>query len=98
MLYGPIYLKSDNGEGLITLDIYEDGEAMVCGIQRLEARFQSTTKWLTTIRKEIGKIERVAKEAGCTEMRVAGRDWSRVLHPVGYEYLMGVKNGLRKEL
>jgi hypothetical protein len=77
------------------LDVYEEDGRMICGVYRLEAKL-SRKDWLKNIRAEMGKLEDIAKAAGCVEMRVSGRDWSRVLPT--YEYLIGVKNGLRKAL
>lgn len=96
MRYGPIKLRSEVGEGEIILDVYEEDGRMICGIFHLAAKFISTGNWLTTIRNEMRKIEQISRDAGCVEMRLSGRDWSRCFPE--YEYLMGVKNGLRKEL
>jgi hypothetical protein len=48
------------------------------------------------MRGELRKIENIARDAGCTEMRVAGRDWSRILPD--YEPMPGIENRLRKAL
>jgi hypothetical protein len=48
------------------------------------------------VREQMRLIEQMAKESGVTEMRVAGRDWSRVLRD--YEPFDEVPNGLRKVL
>lgn len=92
---GPISLHSPNGHGEIMLEVYEEAGRMICGIYRLEAKMKRAN-WLTTMRAEMAKLEQIAKDAGCVEMRLGGRDWSRVFPE--YEYLMGVPNGLRKEL
>lgn len=92
---GPISLHSPNGHGEIMLDVYEEEGRMICGVYRLDAKLERNG-WLRNMRAEMAKLEQVAKDAGCVEMRLGGRDWSRVFP--GYEFLMGVKNGLRKAL
>lgn len=66
------------------------------------------TKWLggqieggpkartAIMRRAVDHIETVAKAAGCTEHRLCGRDWARILPD--YQPLEGHRNGLRKGL
>lgn len=42
------------------------------------------------------KIETMAREAGCHELRIAGRDWSKIFND--YEPYEGPRNGIRKVL
>jgi hypothetical protein len=82
---------------LVTLEIYAEGNKQVCGIHQIEGQLRLPPKsWLKAMRDELTKIEDIARDAGCAEMRVAGRDWSRIL--TDYEPLPGVPNGLRKVL
>ena len=82
---------------MVTFEIYEDerGE-LICGLLDLRGRFDRGAL-ITTARREMKTLETLARNAGCAEMRVAGRDWSRVL--TDYEPLPGGKpNRLRKRL
>ena len=86
-----------NGGGHVTLEIYADEGRMVCGIFQIEGRLKEPPRqWVRTIRAELMKLEGIARDAGCEEIRVAGRDWSRVL--TDYTPFDGVRNGLRKAL
>ena len=79
------------------LRVYEEPTGLVCEISDLKGRIDLPRRqWLAAVREEIGKIEGIAKAAGCNEMRLGGRAWSRVLPD--YEPLSGVTNGLRKAL
>jgi hypothetical protein len=85
------------GEGRMLLEVYGDGDFMVCGVRELWGFINLPPKaWLETVRREMRNIEQMAKESGVIEMRVAGRSWARILPD--YEPFDGVKNGLRKAL
>jgi len=43
------------------------------------------------------ELERIAKAAGCVEMRIEGRDWSRILKDY-QPWPQGEGHGLRKAL
>ena len=79
-------------------EVYEEGDRRICGIHTLEGDINLPPKqWLRTVRSELKTLETIAKQAGCAEMRVAGRDWSRVLPD--YERMAGpIPNRLRKAL
>ena len=97
MEYVTFWCSLPHGAGLVTLEIYTEGENLVCGIHRIEGRLRLPPKqWLAAMRAELTKIEAIAKDAGCVEMRVAGRDWSRILRD--YEPMPGIENRLRKRL
>lgn len=82
---------------VVQLEVYEEPTGLVCSIRRLRGRVDlPRAEWLRAVREEMHKIEGLAKAAGCNEMRLGGRKWSRVL--TDYEPLSGVKNGLRKAL
>ena len=78
----------------------EDDGARVAGIYNLEGVIALKPKaWLRAVRAELAVIEDIARKAGCTEMRIAGRKaWARLLP--GYEpiVLPRSENGLRKKL
>lgn len=87
------------GVGIVVmiLETYGSGDDMVCGIYRMSGRIKAGPKeWLRIVRDELRKLERDAKASGVTEMRVAGRNWGRVLPD--YEPFDEVPNGLRKRL
>ena len=82
---------------VVQLEIYEEPTGLVCSVRRLAGRIGLPRRdWVAAVREEMTNIERLAREAGCTEMRLGGRDWVRILQ--GYEPLSGVTNGLRKAL
>lgn len=82
----------------LTLEIYEEEGRTICGLYQLTGTLPFPPKaWLKLIRTEIRTIERIAREAGCAELRLGGRDWSRILPD--YEPLEnGTPNGLKKRL
>lgn len=82
----------------IRLEAYEDDGQIVCLIHTLSGKISLGPKaWLRAVRDEIAKLERIARAAGCVEMRVEGRDWSRILP--GYSHWpAGEGHGLRKVL
>jgi hypothetical protein len=94
----PVRIGSDNADVTVIFEIEEEGGETVCGLYRLDGRINLPPRaWLRLVRAEIEKLERIARDAGCTEMRVAGRDWSRVLPD--YERIPGGSpNLLRKRL
>jgi hypothetical protein len=98
VIVGPVRLTAQSSTALATFEIYEEDGKRVCGLQQLEGRFDLPPKqWLRMVRAEMTKLEGIARDAGCAEMRIAGRDWSRVLPD--YEPLPGGKpNRLRKRL
>lgn len=79
------------------LEVYGSGDHMVCGIYQMCGHIHVPPKhWLHVVRNEMRKIEQMAKDSGVAEMRVAGRNWSRVLPD--YEPFDEIPNGLRKRL
>jgi hypothetical protein len=85
------------GGGLVTLELYEEDKRKICGIFHIEGTLKLPPKqWLRTMRAELTTIEEQCRKVGIAELRMAGRDWSRVVQ--GYEPLPGVPNGLRKVL
>ena len=94
----PLALSVPGGTATVVFEVYQEGDELICGLRNLEGRFNLPPKaWLRTLRAEMTKLETIARDAGCAEMRLAGRDWSRVLPD--YEPLPGGKpNRLRKRL
>lgn len=85
------------GSALLTLEVYDEDGTLVCGITGLNGHITLPPKaWLRFVRAEMTIIEDQARAAGCAEVRVAGRDWSRILKD--YEPLPGITNRLRKRL
>lgn len=97
MLLQPVGVVRPGISVLITLEAFIEDGVKVAGIYQLEGVIRLGPKaWLKAVREEAAKLERIAKAAGCAEMRVAGRDWSRILPD--YEPCAGLPNGLRKGL
>lgn len=82
--------------GWVTLEVVECDGRMVCGIYKLEGKSRPGPGWYRAVRDEMHRIEQIARDAGCAEMRVSGRNWSRVLKD--YQPIAGLKNGLGKAL
>lgn len=87
------------GAARLTLEVYEEAGQRIAGVYQLRGKIDAHPKqWLRLVRAELKNLETVAKSVGCAEMRMAGRDWSRVFPD--YERLDGgpVPNLLRKRL
>lgn len=70
---------------------------MCCGILTLKGYLAEPPKaWLTTMRTMLGKIEDMARDSGCDELRIAGRNWGRIFPD--YAPYDGPRNGIRKVL
>ncbi len=80
----------------LVFEVYGDGDHMVCGIYELRGRINVRRHWYRLVRAHVRRLERIAKQSGCREMRVAGRNWSRIL--IDYEPFDDAPNGLRKVL
>lgn len=90
------------GECELVFNVYEetiaDETRMICAVD-IDGFIKAKPKaWLRVVRSEIQFLERLARSAGCHELRMAGRDWSRIFpdyekHPLG-----AGKNVLRKVL
>lgn len=90
-------LPLPDGGGLVTLEIYKEDDRLICGIYQIEGRLKQPPKqWLRTMRAILKDIETVVRNAGCSEIRVAGRNWQRIL--TDYEPMPGIENRLRKGL
>lgn len=93
----PFRIERPGCRAVIRLEVIEEPTGLVCVIDKIKGRIDLPRRqWVAAVREEIGKIEGIAKSAGCNEMRLGGRHWARVL--TDYEPLAGVTNGLRKAL
>jgi hypothetical protein len=67
------------GVARVVLEVFREGEETVCGIYKLWGRTTCQPRaFIALMREEMRKLEDIARNAGCTQMRMAGRDWSRV--------------------
>ena len=84
----------------ITLAVYLEDEKPICLLHTLRGKVKLKPKaWLQAVRGEMVRLEHIAREAGCHEMRIEGRDWSRVLQGMGYmPWGSGEGHALRKVL
>lgn len=84
----------------VTLQLYEDDGVMVCGLRFLEGRIRlKRHAMLAAVHRELSRIEDIARQAGCTEMRHAGEARLHLLP--GYEPMPdkpNLRNGRRKRL
>ena len=84
---------------LITVEAFIEDGRKVAGIYQLSGRISMRPKaWLLAVREEVRKLENIARNSGCEEMRVAGRSWARVLPDYEPMNHPDVPNGLRKRL
>ena len=100
MILPPIGIVRPGIRVFIRLEAYEEAGRVVCLIHTLSGTIALGPKaWLRAVREEIRKLERIAWNAGCVEMRIEGRDWHRVLAGLGYvPWPEGEGFGLRKVL
>jgi hypothetical protein len=97
-MFVPVKIERPGISVLILLEPYEDDGTMVCLIHTLIGSISLGPKsWLRAVRAEITKLEAEAVKAGCAEMRIEGRNWSRVL-PSYSHWPAGEGHGLRKAL
>src|SRR4051812_45248182 len=96
MISEALRLETPDYSVSMTFEVFKDDAGrLCCGIYKLEGRIDLPPKaWLRAVRFEIARLEVVARSIGCTEMRIAGRDWSRILPD--FEPFPAIKNGLRK--
>lgn len=88
-------LLSISGPGH-ALMVIEVSNSLACWIKYLAGQIEGGPKARTAIiRAAVDHIETIARASGCTEIRLCGRDWARVLP--GFER-SGERNELRKGL
>lgn len=89
-----LFQISGPGHALI---VFEKPVSLSCWVKYLAGHIEGGPKARARIiRLAIEHIEQMAKDAGCTEVCLCGRDWSAILPD--YEPLEGHRNGLRKGL
>lgn len=72
-------------------------DELVCWTKYLSGHIEGGPKARLAIMRDVVRhLENVARDAGCTEHRLCGRDWSTILPD--YEPFDGLRNGLKKEL
>ena len=96
MLLKPLDLHVPDGAVRITLELFEEDDRLICGIYACDVVRSPGTRLISAARQGIGLIEDMMRKAGVAEVRLGGRDWSRIL--TDYVRLDGVENGLKKEL
>lgn len=86
----------NGGEAVLWLEIYDEDGHRVCGIWKMRGQLDLPPKaWVRTVRASLAKLEALIKEAGCDEVRFAGR-WRGVFPD--YEPFDKLENGYRKLL
>lgn len=96
LLNGMDHIFQVNGEaqGFIAIELTDD---LCCWIKCAAGAVEGGPKArVQTIREIMAFVEKVAREAGCSEIKICGRDWSRILKD--YEPFDGFQNGIRKGL
>jgi hypothetical protein len=82
------------GRCLLVLEVTND---LICWTKYLAGHIDGGPKArVAIIRGAVRHIEASARDAGCKEHRLCGRDWHRILPD--YRSFDGFPNGLRKEL
>lgn len=86
------------GTVLMVLEaLIEDDGTKVCGIKQIVGTIHAPPKaWVAAVREEVAKIETMARDSGCHEVRICGRDWSRIFPD--YSECAGLTNGIMKRL
>ena len=87
------------GQCEITLEVYKEGDRLICGIFLIEGTINAKPKaWLQIVRSELRTLETIAREAGCEEVRMPGRFTTNIFPDYApYEPSSGLP-GLRKDL
>lgn len=96
MLLSPFDVVTPYGAAAITLEVYEEADALVAGIRGCDIVHPTKGRLLSAVRSAMPVIEDICRKAGIQELRLGGRDWSRLLKD--FQPLDGVPNGLRKRL
>lgn len=84
-------------EGANCFIVLEIGPDLCCWVKCLAGSVEGGPKRRAmTIRRGMQHIEQVARDAGCTEIKLCGRDWSSIFPE--YTPFDGFRNGIRKGL
>lgn len=85
---------SGPGHALMVIEVTD---SLVCWVKYLAGQIEGGPKArVAVMRSAVEHIEAVARNAGCTEIKLCGRDWARILP--SYRPFDGHENGLMKEL
>lgn len=85
---------SGPGHALMVLEVTDE---LVCWVKYLAGQIEGGPKArITVFRYCISTLEQIARDAGCTEIRLCGRDWRKILPD--YQPSDGFPNELRKVL
>jgi hypothetical protein len=94
LLNGLDHLFEVSGEatGYIAIELANDLCCWIkCGAGHVIGGPKQRVKTILAI---MAHIEAVARDAGCAEIKICGRDWSKILKD--YEPFDGFRNGIRK--
>jgi hypothetical protein len=73
-ILGPYVLQDGDAEVVLHVQLYDQDGQTVFGIYTIEGRIPLKPKqWLKTVRSGLQELEWLAREAGCTEVRMVGR-------------------------
>lgn len=90
-------IEHEGCSGLIVLSLFEGDDGVCLGITQLTGKIAyPPRRWVAVVRSAMTELSVWAKTAGCHEIRLCGRDWSRILPD--FQPLSGFRNGLRKAL
>ena len=92
-----IRIHSFRADATAVLRVDTADDKLVCWIGYLGGKHSGGPKALTNlVRSVVSAIEQKAKDIGCQEVRLGGRDWAFILR----DYLPydGMTNGLRKAI
>lgn len=93
---GAASIHVPNGAGLITLQPGEFDGVFALWVPYIFAQLKAGPKaWMKTMIEVMAYFEDKAREAGCAEIRIGGRDWSFL---PGYERFDETLNRLKKVL
>jgi hypothetical protein len=100
MILDPIEIKRPGIDVRITLQVVVEDGVKVAGIYDLTGTIDLPYRaWLKAVREEVRDIESKARALGFDELRLQGRNWSRILPD--FEQITDapkLRNGLRKRL
>lgn len=90
-------VNADGTQGVIVTEICQLDGVKVCWLSYVAGSVGLTPRrWLAVMREGIGHVEALARSIGCHEVRIGGRDWSRIL--TDYQPFDDVPNRMRKVL
>lgn len=91
MILPPFELQHPKGRGKLHVELIEEHGELIAGVFNLTGKLDLPPKqWLRVMRETMREFERQMKAGGVKEVRVAGRDWSRVL--TDYKPIAGGKS------